>query len=253
MRPALFAFIAIVLILSSASANQEAPVAKKVNTLKIVDEPKGCYKAGDYPCAVKSLQRNQIQQEEVTLNLNRNSILVFYSMKHFRLLEGLFYFKGLNKNKIETNQVQFNANGELMISVSAARSEVFNINSEMVWTEKTQPLSSPPVGFQNWYGYSNTRFSEGVIEPIQWVKFIKLWAPFIGNEVEAKKNISFFKEIWAGNTQQASEYYLSVTKRKIASEERNQEERRKRIIENKEENERLRKLFRSRSTGADFF
>ncbi len=253
MRVVCFVFLTTIFILGSASASQEIHSIKKVNSLKIVDEPKGCFKSGEFPCAVKSLHRNQIEQDETVLNLDKNSILVFYSKNHFRLLEGLFYFKGLSKNTIETNQVQFKASGEIMITVTAARSQIFNINSEIVWPERAQPLSSPPVGFQNWYGYSNTRFSEGVIEPIQWVKFIKLWAPFAGSETEVKKNISFFKEIWAGNTQQASEYYFAVTKRKIASEEKDQDERKKRILDNKEENDRLKKLFRSRSTGADFF
>ena len=253
MRMVITAILATVLILSTAGASEETSKTKKVKSLKIVDEPKGCFSSKSYPCAVKSLARNKIEQDTAVLNLEKNSILVFYSKDHFRLLEGLFYFKGLSQNTIETNQVQFSASGELMLSISVARSEVFNMNAELIWPEKTQPVSTPPVGFQNWYGYSNSQFSEGVIGPIQWVKFIKLWAPFIGTEAEATKNIAFFKEIWAGNTEQASEYYLLVTTRKIANEEKIQSERRKRIVENKEENARLKKLFRSRSTGDEFF
>ena len=237
----------------SVLANEKEIPKKTVKLLKIVDEPKGCFQEAKFPCAIKSLKKSQFFVDETVLHLGKNSILVFYSKQSWRLLEGLFYFKTLNKNQIETNQVSFVANGELMISTDASKTEIYNTNAELTWAASDKQRISPPVGFQNWYGYIGSALSEGVLEPIRWVNFVKKWAPFVGNEAEAQKGISFYKEIWAGNTQQASEYYLSVTKRKIASEEKNQEEKRKRIRENQEENARLKQLFRNRSTGSEFF
>lgn len=243
------------IVSSVAQASTKVPtshrnVANEVSPAGAIDEPKGCWSRGDFPCALLAVQSGTVWETPIGVRVVAlaETGVVWISDQHILLLKGRIWAKSKEQAQVSSHGLRLSLIGEAYLAANGAgRLEVTHLSGTadldslrglsaenssgdsgvnslsllpgfQVWVETLQPLNSP--------------LRMGVPAPVARERFLVEW-----NQV-ARKTVSELRDLargwareWSDAEKIASQIYQATIERRVASAHQAQVELEKQIKE----------------------
>lgn len=226
----------------------------------LIDQPKNCFKGmtAERVCAVFAPSNLKIHLGENILFIRKKTSLLFWGWGRFELLSGEVLVqkksRGLLEVKFFQEALQIES-GELLLTRTSQQGpiEVVNLRAQMTFSGRWTANQVLPPGYQNWYAPGLQQPGYGVprvynAEAI----FRKVTALWVGSTKDVVEVLKSYGELRRTAQVAAAESYQSLVRRHFASveEDRLQEERRSRALQ--DEKEKLRRLYRARVLDGEY-
>lgn len=217
----------------------------------LVDEPKGCWKAQRFPCALKTATHaERINWNDSQVVIGVQSMAVIHP-KEIRILKGAAWVNSEQDVLFVTSYLSVRFRGEIWISHGDDQTQVKNLNGEVLSLTGRNGVSDVlPTGFENWYSALNSKgdWARGVIRPIILTQFLPMWVAQMNiHSKEAAAQVAKWKTAWNSNIETSAEAYQYAVRRDLAHIENEKRQAAQRRQQLEQERQDLLRLFRSKN------